>query len=258
MVDWGRSLRFCLQYWTRFPLIGAELYLQPADFRRSMVFLPVIGLLTGLFMAGMAYLGNLTSSMLVGAAFAVIGGAAFIGGIYVDGLADLADASAYRDRRRKLQSMSHKRVEWRGAMAIVLDIALQVVLYYGLIDSLDVAEMFRYLPVPAIMGNYTVVLIAFFCHSIAVDDADYRFIEGTRGREILLATVLTLLMLFFILGWKSMLFVFILPILPCIPFALLWNRKMQGINRDILGVVHEIAVCVSLFCMLYFVLEKWR
>lgn len=258
MGDWGRSMRFCLQYWTRFPLMGAELYLQPADFRRSMVFLPLIGGLTGLLMAGLAYLGSLTSSMLVAAAFAVIGGMAFTGGIYLDGVADLADASAYRDRRRKLQSMGHKRVEGRGVMAIVLDVALQVVLYYGLIDSIELMETFRYLPVAAIMGNYAIVLVAFLCRSIAVDDADYRFIEGTRGREVLLATAMTLLMLFFILGWKNMLWVFFLPVLPCVPFALLWNRRMGGINRDVLGMAHELAVCIALFCMLYFVFGKWN
>lgn len=253
MIDWGRSFRFCLQYWTRLPSKGVGMYLQPADFRRSMVFLPFVGLLTGLFMAGLAFLGSLTSSMLVAAAFAIAGGSAFTGGIFIDGVADLTDAGRHRDRRRMLESMRHKRVKWRGTAAIAANILLQTVLTYLLLDRIDVLDVFRYLPLAGLLGNYSVVLIAFLFHSISVDDAEYRFIEGTRKRELALATFFTLLVLFLLLGWRLMLFVFPLSLLPCLPFGFYWNRRLQGINRDVLGLAHEVTITFSLVALLIFV-----
>lgn len=103
---------------------------------RSVVWFPAVGFLLGLLVAGAAWLGGRLDPWLG----ALLGLAVWLwstGGLHLDGLADLFDAlgAAHRDRERFLEVLADPHLGAFGAMALVFQLLVKLVLLRLLLES---------------------------------------------------------------------------------------------------------------------------
>ncbi|HEX9776179.1 MAG TPA: adenosylcobinamide-GDP ribazoletransferase [Actinomycetota bacterium] len=105
---------------TRVPTRAGE------DTARATVWIPVVGALVGLAVAGVFVALDLLLSSLVAALLAIAAGVLLTGALHEDGLADVADAfGAGADRGRTLEIMKDPRHGTYGVLALVLSIGVR-------------------------------------------------------------------------------------------------------------------------------------
>lgn len=113
-----RGLRIAVSFLTRLPVgtVAAD----PAAFGRSFVYLPLVGLLLGLFQYGGAWLGGqvLHAPAALLAALLLLLEAWLTGGLHWDGYMDAMDGLfSARERERMLEIMRDSRVGAHGVTA---------------------------------------------------------------------------------------------------------------------------------------------
>lgn len=120
-----KAFLLALQFLTCLP-VSLKAAPDPADWGRSVLAYPVIGLLIGLLLAGLQRLighaDPLLQAALLTAAWALV-----TGGLHLDGLADSADAwvGGHGDRERTLAIMKDPRSGPAGVSVLVLTLLLK-------------------------------------------------------------------------------------------------------------------------------------
>ena len=120
-----KALLLALQFLTCIP-VALRFEPQPADWGRSALAYPLIGLLIGLLLAGLQRLVGHADPLLQAALLAITW-TLLTGGLHLDGLADSADAwvGGRGDRERTLAIMKDPRSGPAGVSAIVLALLLK-------------------------------------------------------------------------------------------------------------------------------------
>jgi adenosylcobinamide-GDP ribazoletransferase len=130
-----KAFLLALQFLTRIPL-RLRFAPEPADWGRSALAYPLVGLLIGLLLAGLQRLVGhadpLLQAALLTAAWALV-----TGGLHLDGLADSADAwvGGHGDRQRTLDIMKDPRSGPAGISAIVLVLLLKFAALAALVKA---------------------------------------------------------------------------------------------------------------------------
>lgn len=83
----GVGLVAAVRILTRVPVPGADL-----PYSRAVPWFPIVGMMIGAVVGGLAAIGSNLSTPMVGASLGVIGGMVLTGAFHEDGLADVADA----------------------------------------------------------------------------------------------------------------------------------------------------------------------
>jgi adenosylcobinamide-GDP ribazoletransferase len=125
-----RGLILAIQFLTRLPTPAVRDF-QPHDLAHSAVWFPVVGMIVGAATAGMLMAGARVDAWL-GALLALVTWVGVTGGLHLDGLADLADASgaAHRDRARFLEVLRDPHVGAFGVMVLILAIVSKLILLF--------------------------------------------------------------------------------------------------------------------------------
>ena len=228
-----------LQFLTRLPF-HFELHLQPQDFGKSTFFFPWIGAIVGLVMVGGAYLGFLTASMLVAAAFAVLCYTMMTGALHIDGFGNAITASKNKGGFAKLESMRVHVLSNRGKLAVALDLLLQTALLWQILERAGWQQGLLCMIAGAICAQYSLVGASAFANAARMDDIWVRFIEGIRLRQCLVAGMLTLTCLCLLVGWQAALCLLALALLVSLVVGLWMKRVLHGVTGDVLGLVHEL------------------
>ena len=119
------SLILAVRFLTVVPVPGRETHGVSALGRAAWWF-PIVGLLLGAGLAGALALLQALFPPLLACALLVTGWKAVTGGIHLDGLADVLDGLAGRDRAQRLAIMRDSRVGVFGAAGLVLFLLLVV------------------------------------------------------------------------------------------------------------------------------------
>lgn len=110
---------------TRFP-VGGFPY-SDDEFRWSVAYMPVVGALLGLFLAGVWVLAFSRGNGVLAGALVVAVAVLITGALHEDGLADTADALGSSTTRDKaLAILKDSRIGTYGALALVITIALRL------------------------------------------------------------------------------------------------------------------------------------
>lgn len=106
---WSRATRVALQFLTRLP-VSIEPPPAPREVGRSLACYPVVGLVVGVILWGVALAVSRVDGLL-GAAIVLAVWVAITGALHIDGLADTADAwvGGHGDRQRTLTIMKDPR-----------------------------------------------------------------------------------------------------------------------------------------------------
>lgn len=235
-----RPLVAAFAFLTRLPVASGPLL--EADLGRSVAFFPIVGLVLGLVLAGLAALlgGALPSTVLAVLLIAVLAG--LTGGLHIDGLADTFDAlgGGRGDRQRMLDLMRDSRIGAHGAAALVLVLVLKV---FALAAVLQRRELALVLLFPAI-GRWAVTP-SIVMHPYARAEGLGRAFNGAaRAREVAIATVI-LAAAVILLGPGL-----VVPALGALAvaalFALWLRQRLGGLTGDVYGATIELAEATAL------------
>ncbi len=128
-----RHLIIAIQFMTRVPMPRLA-NLTNGEFAASIRWFPAAGLVVGVVVADLAWLGTLIDPW-VGALAGLIGWVAVTGGLHLDGLGDLADArgAAHGNRERFLAVLADPHIGSWGVIAIVSQLLAKLVLLHAVI-----------------------------------------------------------------------------------------------------------------------------
>ncbi|HVU51871.1 MAG TPA: adenosylcobinamide-GDP ribazoletransferase [Polyangia bacterium] len=238
-----RPLVAAFAFLTRVPVWSGPL--RDEDLGRSVSFFPVVGLVLGLGLTGLASLlaGVLPPTLAAVLLVALL--AALTGGLHLDGVADVFDAlgGGRGDRQRMLDIMKDSRIGAHGAAALVLVLLAKVAAAAELVARRDLAGLLVF---PAIARWSVTPAIVF--HPYARDEGTGRAFNGeARPREVIVATALLALALAAV---GPRLFVPAAGALAAATLFALWlRRRLGGLTGDVYGASIEIAELVALTIM---------
>lgn len=212
------------------------------DAKYSLFFFPFVGLLLGAFVALFYkfisnYLNlNLTSflSLLIGTLLTA--------GIHLDGLADLCDALASRKREKnELLSILHDpSLGYAGAVSLFLALLYRYLLYLNL--KKPVSSLASSFCLSRLLSAWAII----FTDYIQPEGKAAIFYRNKSKRQLLLATLFSILIMGAVLNFKIVLYLalgFLLFFLSSVP---LLNRKFNGLSGDIHGALIEISELIFL------------
>ncbi|SES87891.1 adenosylcobinamide-GDP ribazoletransferase [Anaerobranca gottschalkii] len=245
--------RFLLmvQFFTRIP-INKEFEIEEGDFHKGVIYLPLIGLIIGLFMAGIYYITKTYSGDIIAIVMALLFGYLITGALHIDGLADTCDAIfTMKTKEKMLEIMKDSRLGTYGTLAVLFDILLKV----SLLLSLDKSYRAIAIIVAPVIGRTFLTVSLYKAEYPRKDGTGNLFVGKVTLLDIVLTMVISLFLIFFILRVEGLL-VFAIAI----PFTLLVRKyligKVGGLTGDMLGTINEVNEILTLFILMF--LQNWR
>ena len=243
-----REFITALQFLTRIRLFRDPDY-DDGLFGRSVKFFPLVGLLAGSILAGVAVLtggwlpGTVRSTLLVTLSVFITGG------LHCDGLMDSADGLfSGRSRERMLEIMKDSRVGSFGVIAIFLLLLWKWALLHDLPDSLLAPALVSMMT----FGRFAMIL-AILCFPYARPEGmgkAFALYAGTHSLGPALATLLGLLAAFYFVTGPLVCGIAAAAALAAILFAFWFGRwtthKLGGMTGDTYGAVTELSELVVL------------
>lgn len=253
MKKWGRRFVFSIQFLTRYP-IPVQLYLQSDDFPRASAFFPFVGALVGLFSAVCAYVGWWTGSDMVAAVTAALGYVLITGAFHVDGLADTFDGMTWRSvPQARLARMKDPHIGARGAVALIVDMLVHVVLIYVLYQRYEHMDIYRMLLAAPVASRLGIVTACVTFRSARMDGIGAPFIDAMNGWDLFRTLIVAGLCLYGLIGWQMGAVLIGLEVLFSILLGKLLSGWIQGITGDTLGCINELGqwIAFSLFGLIW-------
>lgn len=229
-----------LQFLTILPF-NIKVRIEDEDFGRSLVYFPIVGLLLGLFLSGVAYISAslppLAASALILAAWMVI-----TGGIHLDGFADTCDGF-YGNRRKEdiLKIMRDSRIGTMGAAGVVLLLLFK----FAMLSSIRPEDLWKVLIMTTAFARWSQV---FACSTskYARDEGKAKyFIEYARKTDMFMGALFILILNWFLTGIKGVI-LFALLAATIFLFIQYAKRKIGGMTGDTVGATNEIAEAAAL------------
>jgi adenosylcobinamide-GDP ribazoletransferase len=225
---------------TRLPVGGGPL--RDADLGRSIAFFPLVGLVLGLVLTGLASLLAGVVPVTLSAVLLVALLAALTGGLHLDGVADVFDAlgGGRGDRQRMLEIMRDSRIGAHGAAALFL---LLLAKTFAVANALEHRDLLALMVFP-MLGRWAVTP-TIVLHPYARAEGLGRAFHGeARLRHVAVATILVVAAVG-TLGLR-----FLTPaaaaLLAAMLFALWLRWRLGGLTGDVYGATIELAEVVAL------------
>lgn len=221
---------------TRLPAPRLDGY-QESWLSRSAAYFPLVGLLVGIFAAGVYWGASLLWPGPVPAVLALAAGALVTGGLHEDGWADVFDAlAASREPKRMLEVMKDSRIGAAGGLALIL-------LLLGKLGALG----------PMLPRRAAAVLIAAhvlsrWSHLPLLWKLPYARPEGglagplagsVSGWRVGAGTVLAVLITVAALRWQA-LPALAVALVATLAAGLFFRRRLGGITGDCLGAANQL------------------
>lgn len=212
------------------------------EYRKSLLFFPLVGLLLGLLLIVAAYLFSfflpVSLSRLMIVAVLVI----LTGGLHQDGLADTVDALLSRkDRETALQIMKDSTIGPMGMMALAGCLAVKYIVLLEFIAP----RLYTLLLFFPMLGRTAIVIgCCFFPY--ARDKGTGEVFIGKGGKiELLTAGIFCALVSLILLRVRGLVIFAVAAAVTFITGKLLL-KKYQGLTGDILGFINEINELIAL------------
>jgi len=235
------ALLIALQFLTRIPLPFTFAYHDQA-LGRSPLFYPLVGLLLGSLLAGLAWLLQGISAALA-AALLLIAWVLSTGGLHLDGLADCADAwvGGYGDRQRSLQIMKDPA---SGPIAVVVLVLLLLLKWAALTALLEHSQWLPILLAP-VLGRSAILLLMLTTAYVSPKGLAESLLQHLPIKTARLVLAAALLATLLILGWSSLLAV-VLTVLAIRQLAIV---RLGGATGDVYGAAVELSEAVALLAV---------
>ena len=231
-----KSFLLMLTFLTRIPIKYPYEY-KKEDLSRGISLLPLIGLIIGMILWGVAILtsrlDNMVTSLLVWSIYIWI-----TGGLHIDGLADTVDGVfSNRDQERMLEIMKDSRIGTFGVISILMMLAFNIVLT----NYID----YKLLVLVPVIGRSCALLISSVSKYARDEGMGKEFIESCGRKERIMSYIYPII-IGSIIDYKL-----IIPIVITMIVALYLvkhiNNKIGGITGDVIGFTIEITQTIFIF-----------
>ncbi|WP_075881098.1 adenosylcobinamide-GDP ribazoletransferase [Vreelandella massiliensis] len=233
MKDAGFGLLLAIQFLTRLP-VPVECPWRPATSRWALRCYPLVGLLLGALLAGVAALlqGLLPTPLLALALLSVWIGLS--GGLHLDGLMDVADAlGSNMPLERRWEIMKDPQVGSFGILALVFLLAWKGMLLWALLEAdLPLALL---VAIPA-LSRFAAVALLCLAPCARREGLAWVWRQHLRQRDLPLSFIPLSLLFLWLPQWTILLgglLVFVSL------YTLAMIRSFTGINGDIVGAAIE-------------------
>lgn len=241
-----RPFLIALQFLTRFPVRITSEY-KENSVAHSLNYYPLVGLIIGLLLAGLASLFSDIPTFLSAALLLTIW-VLITGGLHIDGLADSMDAwvGGLGDRDRTLAIMKDPYCGPAGVMGIVLLLLLKFAALHAILQSGHLII----LVLSPLLGRTMLLLLFVTTPYVRSNGLGMAIAEHLPRKLIILVFVLTLVLVFFLVGinslWliASMLLVFIL-------LRIMMMHRLGGMTGDVAGALVEVTETAILIFSLF-------
>ncbi|NLI88984.1 MAG: adenosylcobinamide-GDP ribazoletransferase [Epulopiscium sp.] len=232
-----------VQFFTRFP-IKINLPASPKNFRRGVVFLPLIGFIIGTcqYMLVRSLYALLPSSLLAG--IAVILPIIITGALHIDGLGDSFDGffAFTSDKDRRLEIMQDSSSGTFALCAIVSNILLQ----YLAIEYIIGQNKLNILLVVIMFSKIFVLYTAMWGRPAKSKGSGNIFIGNMNIIIVIVATIYSLIIAHIAIGLYPSLILLFAGGFVSFLFYLLSYKKIRGITGDTMGAIQELTTLVML------------
>jgi adenosylcobinamide-GDP ribazoletransferase len=226
---------------TRLPVWRGPL--RDADLGRSVSFFPVVGLVLGFALTGLAaaLAGSMAPWLVAVLLVALL--AALTGGLHLDGLADVFDAlgGGRGDRARMLEIMRDSRIGAHGATALILVLIAKTAAIAQIVERRDLLPLLAF---PAIARWLAALLVVLFPYLRAEGLGRAFSVEAGRLQAAVATGIVAV-----VVGMLGL--PFILPAIgtavAVLAFAFWMHRRLGGLTGDVYGAAIELGEVVMLF-----------
>lgn len=236
-----KQLILMIQFLTRIP-IPVMVEAETSDFEKGVIYFPVIGMILGVLLYGVATLLKAFIDPLTLAVLLVFFQVVLTGGLHLDGLADSFDGLfSYRDKERMLEIMKDSRIGSNGVLVLIFDLMLKTALIHQLLLLSDV-KAFLWFPV---LARVMSVCVARFTPYARPSGMGNFFIGKVTSKQmwISLAFATSWLLLF----QPKMIWIYLPLALGAAGFSKICMDKIDGMTGDTLGANTELMELFILF-----------
>jgi adenosylcobinamide-GDP ribazoletransferase len=229
-----KGLLLAFSFLTRFPL---NLSVDEAQLGTSTIYYPLVGLALGSILVGVQCLLALffpagpQALLLVGLLLLMTGG------LHFDGLMDTADGlGSGRSREEMLAIMRDSRVGSHGVMAG----AFVLLAKYVALAHMPPSNLLPALLAGPLLGRWSMVYtLALYPPARMEEGLGASFAEKVGGKELALATALTMTALLVLWGFTGLSYMFLWALFGAV-LARILTGKIHGITGDICGAIGEL------------------
>lgn len=230
------QLKIALQILTVFPVPGPE-KMELRYIGEGIRYFTLIGLGIGFILAALVYLGTKVLPLSVVCALLPLILAVIAGGSHMDGLMDTADGlGSRREREKMLMIMKDSRV---GAYGVMFG-ASSFLLKYALLSALPVHLFYTAVILFPVFGRWAIAFSACLFPYARPDGLGKPFAEYSGWKEMLAATLVLLLPLFFLLHITGLL-IWALVLLLLALFNCWLTKVLGGLTGDTYGAACEMS-----------------
>lgn len=238
-----KNFLLMLQFLTRIP-ININLPCEQEDFGRGAAFLPLVGLIIGLFQWCVYYLLIKILPVNITAVFIVLSGILITGGLHVDGFGDTCDGFfAFKGKDKIVEIMKDSRIGTYACIGIVFDIMIK---FLG-IEFLLQHNLSLIIIVAPIISRLTTVFICFIGKPAKAKGTGNFFIGNINKKVLISAFIIAVGASILLLGIKLGSIVAGGSIIFSIAFNIFCITKINGHTGDTLGANNEL---IEMFVLL--------
>ena len=217
---------------------------------RAMAAYPLVGVLIGALLAGLAWLLSMTGlpvrAPLLSPALVLLAWVLLTGALHLDGWADCCDALFVPvSRERRLEILKDPRLGSFGGVGLVLLLLVKLAAIQG--ASADRPGLIA-LALAPVLARWAVVIAAFASPLARPDGMAAAFRQGLGRREVILATVtaaVAVALASWFAGWHAVLLWAIAGGL-LLAVSRLATLRLGGLTGDVYGALIELAETTTL------------
>ncbi len=230
-----------IQFLTVFPIKIKRI--NDKDLAGSVKYFPLVGLLLGLFFAGLnkslliLNFPEISANIILVVALVII-----TAGMHLDGLSDTADAFlSGKPKEEMLAIMRDSHVGVMGALSLISIILLKI----GLLSSVSTSLKTIALLLMCVLSRWSVVLSMFLFDYARQEGKARAFMQGMNLKIFVFSSIIVFVLAFSIWQMKGLFALLIVAGCTYLGgrFA---SRKIGGITGDILGATIELMEIVTL------------
>lgn len=233
----------------------------PEELGRSVTYFPVVGIIIGLFLAGLSWLLGLILPSAVVNILLIVALAVISGALHLDGFADTCDGIAgHKTVQARWQVMHDSRVGGFGVAGVCL---LLLVKYISL-NSVPGHLLMVTLVLMPVISRWAMVYALFAYPYARPSGLGKAFKQEANWRRFSLATVITLAVAMGLTGWANNAYSYLVGLVVMggtwviiTVMAAYLKRKFAGLTGDTYGAINEVAEVGVLILVILLARNQW-
>ncbi len=224
--------------------------LSPSQLGKATAWFPVVGLLIGFVLALVNWALSLFLPASVVNALVIVTLVLLTGAMHLDGFADTCDGMAGHKPAEERWAVMHD--SRNGAFGVVGIVLLLLVKYISL-SNIPAQYMTAALVFMPVVSRWAMVYAIFAFRYARPEGFGKAYKEATRWPQFTIATIFTLVMVFFIMFiWLGIIgIITFLGIVVCTTLiALHFRRKLAGQTGDTYGAINESSEVIALILII--------